>query len=107
MASEIVVALSTFPDVETARRIVREIVEYHLAACGNIVPQVESIYRWEGKVESNNEALVIFKLPRERYEEFENKLRTLHPYDVPEILCFPVSGGSADYLVWVGEVCAR
>jgi periplasmic divalent cation tolerance protein len=102
----VLLALSTFPDAETARRIVHEIVESRLAACGNIVPQIESIYRWQGKVESSGEALVLFKLDAERYPEFEEKLRALHPYEVPEIICVKVKGGSPDYLRWVTESCA-
>ena len=102
----VLLALSTFPDKETACKIAREMIEARLAACGNIIPQIESIYRWEGKVESSGEALVLFKLEAERYREFEEKLRALHPYDVPEIICMKVETGSADYLRWVTESCA-
>jgi periplasmic divalent cation tolerance protein len=99
------VAFCTFPDAETARRIAREIVDLRLAACGNILPQVHSIYRWQGKVESGDEALAIFKLGASRYSEFEMKLRALHPYEVPEIICLKVDRGSRDYLRWVIENC--
>jgi periplasmic divalent cation tolerance protein len=107
MVGKILAVFSTFPDAEIARKIVREIVEARLAACGNIVPQVESIYRWQGKVESSGEALALFKLDAERYPAFEEKLRALHPYDVPEIICVKIEGGSADYLRWVTESCAN
>jgi periplasmic divalent cation tolerance protein len=107
MAGQILLALSTFPDAETARKTVREIIDAHLAACGNIVPQIESIYRWQGKVESSGEALAFFKLEAARYPEFEEKLRSLHPYDVPEIICMKIEGGSPDYLRWVAESCAK
>lgn len=105
MAAEVVLALATFPDADTARRIVRELVEAKLAACGNIIPQVESTYRWEGKIETGNEALVLFKLPVAQQSGFQEKLRSLHPYEVPEILFFPVSAGLPEYLTWVADSC--
>ena len=103
MAPEILLALSTFPDAEVARRIARQLVEEGLVACGNILPQIESIYRWKGKIESGAETLVFFKLPAGRYAAFEEKLRALHPYDVPEIICVNVTNGLPDYLRWVAE----
>jgi len=104
-ANDLLLALSTFPDQETARRVVTELVESKLIACGNIVPLVESIYRWEGAVQSGAEALVFFKLPARVYGAFEEKLRSLHPYDVPEIICLPITAGSPDYLQWVAANC--
>src|SRR5437879_5601406 len=83
---KVLIALCTFPDADTARKIVREIVDLRLAACGNILPQMYSIYHWQGKVETADEILAIFKLDTARYPEFEEKLRSLHPYDVPEII---------------------
>src|SRR2546421_8211965 len=106
MAEEIVLAFSTFPDVETARRIARELVAENFAACANIIPKIESIYRWEGKLESGGEALAIFKLSAHRYGEFETRLRSLHPYDVPEIISCKVNAGLPEYLHWVTENCS-
>ncbi|HEY2140351.1 MAG TPA: divalent-cation tolerance protein CutA [Chthoniobacterales bacterium] len=105
MGDEIVLAFSTFPDLETARRVAVEIVDLRLAACGNIVPQIHSVYRWQGKMESSEEALAIFKLAASRYAEFETKLRSLHPYEVPEIICCKVGPGLPQYLQWVTENC--
>jgi periplasmic divalent cation tolerance protein len=104
---EILIAFCTFPNADTARKIVREIVDLKLAACGNIVPQVHSIYRWQGKIESGDEALGIFKLDAARYSEFENKLRSLHPYEVPEIISCKIDNGLPEYLRWVAESCAN
>src|ERR1041385_7076364 len=106
MADEIVLALCTFPDPETARGIARELVELRLAACGNVLPQIHSIYRWEGKIESADEALGIFKLPASRYAEFESKLRSLHPYDVPEIVSCPIDRALPEYRRWILDSCA-
>ena len=105
MAGEFLLVFCTFPDAETARRIARGLVELRLAACGNVLPQIHSIYRWQGKVESADEALGIFKLPANRYSEFESKLRSLHPYDVPEIIAIPIERGLPDYLSWVADTC--
>jgi periplasmic divalent cation tolerance protein len=106
MADEIVLAFCTFPDADTARKIAREIVELRLAACGNVLAQIHSVYRWQGKIESGDEALVIFKLPLDRYAEFEARLRSLHPYEVPEIICAPIDRALPGYLRWVLDSCA-
>ncbi|CAN5602935.1 divalent-cation tolerance protein CutA [soil metagenome] len=107
MADEALLVLSTFPDVATARRIALQLVEERCAACANILPAVESIYWWEGKVENANEAVVFFKTTPERYEALETSLRQLHPYEVPEIIALPITEGLPDYLRWVSEHCAR
>ena len=106
MAEKILLALSTFPDGDTARRISNEVVTERFDACANILPAVESIYRWKGKVESADEVLGIFKLDAQRYREFEMKLRALHPYDVPEITSCKIDNGLPEYLRWVTESCA-
>src|ERR1700704_1335709 len=87
------IAFCTFPDAETAGKSVKEIVDLKLAACGNILPQIHSIYRWQGKIESNEESLAIFKLESIRYPEFEARLRELHPYDLPEIIACKIDQG--------------
>ena len=107
MAEKILLALSTFPDPEIARRISNQLVTERLAACANILPSVESIYRWKDKIESGNETLVLFKVSEERQSEFQDKLGSLHPYDVPEIIFVPVGGGLQEYLQWVSENCAQ
>ena len=105
MAEKILLALSTFPDRETAQRISKELVTEKFAACANILPSVESIYRWKNKIESGNETLVFFKLSEDRQSSFQEKLRSLHPYEVPEIIFIPISSGLPDYLRWVLENC--
>jgi periplasmic divalent cation tolerance protein len=105
MAGKVLLALSTFPDQETAREISNELVTKELAACANILPGVESIYRWKEKIESGNETLVLFKLSEDRQSAFQEKLRSLHPYEVPEIIFIPISSGLPEYLLWVTENC--
>lgn len=104
---ESLLALSTFPDPEVARTIVRALVEKGLVACGNILPGIESIYRWKEKIESGSETLVLFKLSASNYEAFERELLSLHPYDVPELIAFPIERGSSSYLKWIAESSAQ
>ena|SRR2546423_4381878 len=106
MADAVLVAFCTFPHGEVARNVTHELVQRRLVACGNILPKVESIYRWQDKVESGDEVLVIFKLKQERYPEFENVVRSLHPYEVPEVIAFPLSRGLPAYLKWVSQTCS-
>ena len=103
MVEKTLLALSTFPDTETARRISNELVGKRLAACANILPSVESIYTWKEKIEKGNETLVFFKLSENRQSAFQQKLRSLHPYEVPEIIFVPVAGGLPEYLRWVND----
>jgi periplasmic divalent cation tolerance protein len=107
MAEKILLALSTFPDAEIARRISNELVSERFVACANILPAIESIYRWKERIESGNETLVLFKLSEDRQSAFQDKLRSLHPYDVPEIIFVPVTGGLPEYLQWVAENCGQ
>jgi periplasmic divalent cation tolerance protein len=106
MPEETLLVLSTFPDAERARAVANAVVSERLAACANLVPQVESIYRWQGKVETSQEVLVIFKTTHGRYQQLEERLRALHPYEVPEIISVQILGGSFAYLNWVVESCA-
>jgi len=103
MSDEVVLAFSTFPDVATARRIAGELVTGNFAACANVIPKIESIYRWQGKIEQGDETLVLFKTTATRFTAFEEKLKTLHPYDVPEIICTSIARGWPPYLEWVRE----
>ena len=105
MAEKILLALSTFPDREIARKISNQLVSERFAACANILSSIESIYRWKGKIESGNEILVFFKVSEGRQSAFQDKLRSLHPYDVPEIIFVPVTIGLSEYLQWVAENC--
>jgi periplasmic divalent cation tolerance protein len=105
MSENILLALSTFPDAEIARQISNQLVTERFAACANMLPSVESIYRWKENIESGNETLVLFKLSENRQSAFQDKLRSLHPYDVPEIIFVPVAGGLPEYLQWVSENC--
>jgi periplasmic divalent cation tolerance protein len=97
------VVLVTCASIAEARKIGRAVVEKELAACANIVSGVESIYRWQGKVERAREVLVIIKTAGTRLRELEREVKRLHSYDVPEFIAFPIVGGSKEYLKWIGE----
>ena len=99
--TEAVVVLVTAPTAEGAAEIARAVVEEKLAACGNVIPAIRSIYRWEGKVQDDAEALLVLKTERKRFRELCDRIVALHPYDVPEVLALPVEAGSDRYLDWL------
>ena len=100
----ICLVLSTFPDAETAQRIASALVEEGLAACVNIIPGAQSIYRWEGKIESAGEVLALAKTTLSGYAHLEERLKELHPYSVPEIVALPVERAQAAYAQWVAQM---
>ena len=96
-----ILVLCTFPDVEKARDVCTAVVTEGLAACANLVPVIESIYRWKGEVHNDSETLAILKLPAEGFPALESKLFELHPYGVPEIVGIKADAVNAGYLNWV------
>lgn len=106
MADAALLVVSTFPDAETARRIARQLVQEKLAACANLVPAIESIYRWEGKIEEARETIAFLKTTPARLPELQARLASLHPYDVPEVIAIPLTAGLPNYLRWISESCA-
>jgi periplasmic divalent cation tolerance protein len=97
------IVLSTASSEEEARKIARHLVERRLAACVNIVPQVQSIYRWKEKVEEANEWLLLIKTTEATFGQVRHAIADLHSYDVPECICLTIEDGSADYLQWIGD----
>jgi periplasmic divalent cation tolerance protein len=107
MAEGTLIVFSTFGSTDEARHAVQILVEERLAACGNLLPAIESIYRWKGAVETATETLAIFKIRAEDYADFEARLKQLHSYETPEIVALRIEAGSADYLRWVEKCCSR
>ncbi|MGH7459869.1 MAG: divalent-cation tolerance protein CutA [Pseudomonas sp.] len=97
------IVFCTVPDAAIARTIAGTVVEEGLAACGNIVPGMTSIYRWQGNVEEAAEALIIFKTTLGAWPRLEERIIELHPYEVPELLLVRIEAGHAPYLNWVEE----
>jgi periplasmic divalent cation tolerance protein len=99
-------ALMTAPDLKVARGLARAALRARLIACANLVPRLESHYRWAGKLETAAEVLIVMKTRAARVRELERLLVGRHPYDTPEFLVLPVSGGSRRYLEWVDRSVA-
>ncbi|MBI3474430.1 MAG: divalent-cation tolerance protein CutA [Acidobacteria bacterium] len=97
------VVLTTCGSAEEARRIAQQLVERRLAACVNIVPQIESVYRWKNEVESASEWLLLIKTTADAFDALRAAIKELHSYDVPECVAIAVEDGSAAYLEWIGE----
>jgi periplasmic divalent cation tolerance protein len=105
LASRVRIVLVTVPDVEVGKVLARNVVEEGLAACGNVIPGLVSVYRWKGALQEDPEALVVFKSTENALPELEKRVVELHPYEVPEFLALPVTHGHLPYLQWVlGEM---
>lgn len=97
------VVFCTCPDLKSAEDIATTLVQTHLAACVNLVPGLTSIYRWQGHVRREPECLLLIKTTAACFEALRSRLRTLHPYEVPEIIALPISLGDPAYLQWLTE----
>ena len=97
------IVLTTAGSADEARKIAQTLVERRLAACVNIVPQIESVYRWQGKVESATEWLLIIKTQAAAFERVRDAIRELHSYDLPECVMLEIDAGSEPYLKWIEE----
>jgi periplasmic divalent cation tolerance protein len=91
------------PDAGDSAAFARSLVDERLAACVNLLPPMESVYRWEGKIERETERQVIIKTTRQRTGELWERVRELHPYEVPEFVVVPILDGNEAYLRWIGE----
>ena len=103
----ILFVVTTLPDESAAANIIRQLVENKSAACGTIIPGARSIYRWKDAIEDSAEVVVIFKIPKNQSTAFESELRTLHPYETPEITAFEAASVLQAYSDWVVESCRK
>lgn len=95
------IVLTTTASPEEAGRLGRVLVEERLAACATIIPAVESIYSWKGKLETSTEAILLLKTASEQIDLLEARMQQLHKYEIPEFLVLPVESGSDSYLAWM------
>lgn len=103
VVSDAIVVFMTASNGEEAARLADMLVGAHLAACVQILPEMESVYRWQGKIERAAEILLLAKTTRSKFEELEREVRALHSYDTPEIIAVPVVAGSTPYLEWLSQ----
>jgi periplasmic divalent cation tolerance protein len=104
-AARFSLVLVTAPDLKSARALAKAALSARLIACANLVPKIESHYRWQGKIESGAEVLLLLKAPKSRLAALEKLILAKHPYDTPEFLVLPVSAGSRKYLAWLAASC--
>ncbi|MDR2208325.1 MAG: divalent-cation tolerance protein CutA [Azoarcus sp.] len=98
---EVLLVITTLPDRASADALAARLVEEHLAACVNILAPCESVYRWQGTVETASEIPLLIKTTRANYPALETAVQTLHPYEIPELIALPVTHGLPAYLDWV------
>jgi periplasmic divalent cation tolerance protein len=101
--TDAMLVLTTLPNADAAAEMAKSIVDERLAACANLFPAVRSIYKWEAKVEDQNEVLVLFKTRQEHFERLKSRILELHPYEVPEVLAIPVEQAYQPYLEWLAR----
>ena len=103
MDDDAIVVFMTAANGEEATRLADMLVGAHLAACVQILPEIESVYRWQGKIERSAEVLLLVKTTRAKFDDLEREVRALHSYETPEIVAVPIVAGSAPYLEWLNE----
>lgn len=104
-ASQFKIILVTAPDMKTARRLAKSALTAGLIACANLVPKIESHYRWRGKLERSAEVLMVMKTTQARLAALEKLIVANHPYDTPEFVVLNLAGGAKKYLAWLAESC--
>lgn len=98
------IVITTCPDGESAANLARILVATQLAACVNIVPGIQSVYRWKGELVTDHEHLLLVKTRSDRYDPLEAAIRANHPYELPEVIMVPMTQGSTEYLNWLDSV---
>ena len=102
--SQYQICLCTCPDEELAQSLARSLIEAKLAACVNILPAVQSVYQWKGKIEKDRELLLLIKTAQHLFPAIETHILARHPYELPEIIAVPIEAGFKPYLQWIDDV---
>ena len=103
---ENLLVITTLPDLAAGERLAVSLVERGLAACVNIGPPIRSVYRWEERLEKETEVMLTIKTSRERYPQLEKAIVESHPYELPEVIAVPITGGLNAYLAWI-QTCTK
>ena len=103
---QILLVLTNLPDTESARSLARVLVESRLAACVNLMPGVQSVYRWKGEIEQASEITLLIKTTQRHYAKLQQAIVSHHPYELPEVIALPISEGHTPYLHWVARETA-
>ena len=98
---QVLIVMTNLPNAQAASTLASALVEARLAACVNLLPAVQSVYRWQGKVERATEMTLLIKTTQRHYAALEAAIRAAHPYDLPEVIALPVTAGLPSYLQWV------
>jgi len=102
------IILCTCPNKKTAEDLASLLIKQKLAACINIIPGITSVYEWQGKIETSQEHLMLIKSHTNKYEAIESTIKTIHPYELPEIIAVPIERGHPDYLQWINKcLCTK
>jgi periplasmic divalent cation tolerance protein len=102
-ARSFTIVFVTAPDLKVARALANAALKSKLIACSNLIPKIESYYRWQGKIESNAEVLMILKTRKSKLPALEKLILAKHPYDTPEFIVLPLSAGNKKYLDWLAD----
>jgi len=105
-AKTFAVVLVTVPNMKTARALARAALRARLIACANLIPKIESHYRWQGKIESSAEVLLVLKTQKSKLAALEKLVLAKHPYETPEFIVLPLSAGNKKYLSWLAVSCS-
>jgi len=103
---QVLLVLTNLPDAESANSLARILVESRLAACVNLMPGVQSVYRWQGEIEQASEITLLIKTTQKHYVQLQQAIISHHPYELPEVIALPISNGYAPYLHWVATETA-
>lgn len=98
-----ILVLCTVNSKENAKNIAQILVKEKLAACVNIIKGIESLYLWENEIADDDEFLLLIKTKKNLYEKLESRIKEIHPYEIPEIICFPIEKGLPEYLNWIDK----
>lgn len=102
--NDYIMVLTTLPNQTVAEQLARQLLEKKLAACINIIPQLSSIYAWQGQIVKDTECLLFIKTSQNHYPELEQSIQLQHPYAVPELIALPITHGAKNYLNWLSSV---